>query len=647
MPLRIQQNIFQTQRRLLTAALAIVASGMLLLAFFLHVLFTPAHALPANDFVTTWKTDNPGSSNGSSITIPTTGGGYNYDVDWDNDGTFDEFGLSGSVTHDFGTPGTYTIRIQGNFPRIYFNNTGDKNKIININQWGTGQWSSMAGAFFGCANLNSTATDVPDLSNVTDMSHMFHFASSFNGDVSGWNTGTVTDMSSMFNNATSFNQPIGSWNTSNVTDMSYLFFNAPAFDQPLNSWNTSNVTDMSAMFFNSSSGSFNGDITSWNTSNVTSMFAMFLNATAFNQNISNWDTSNVTNMTSMFSGATAFNQPIGSWDTSKVESMGQVFYSTTSFNQDISSWDVSSATNMNDSLSYAGFSRDMYDVILAAWAAQPVQNNVTLGAQGLYYCSSVAARQSLISNHSWTISGDTKKCDDDGVDDSVEDNGPNGGDANGDGILDSDQNNVASFPNQVLGGGHYVTLQADSPGNSCQTVSNVFQYAEEDTGEEDTDYTYPVGLTDFTLQCTSPGGSATITVYYDQLYNTTNWVPRKYSFINGGYRPALVPTFGTFNRNGTLVTTMTYTITDGGALDDDGMVDGVIYDPIGPALSPTAPVDNNGGSGGSGGGSGSGSTGAPNTGVGANVNSSVLILSVLIVLTGLGAYGVRQLLRKT
>ena len=86
-------------------------------------------------FITTWKTDNPGTSNNTSITIPTVGGGYNYDVDWNNDGVFDQFGITGSVTHDFGTAGTYTIAIQGVFPRIYFANGGDKEKIISINQW--------------------------------------------------------------------------------------------------------------------------------------------------------------------------------------------------------------------------------------------------------------------------------------------------------------------------------------------------------------------------------------------------------------------------------------------------------------------------------------------------------------------------------
>ncbi len=54
-------------------------------------------------FITTWKTDNPGVSCSSCITIPTTGGGYNYDVDRENDGVYDDFGVSGDIMYDYGT----------------------------------------------------------------------------------------------------------------------------------------------------------------------------------------------------------------------------------------------------------------------------------------------------------------------------------------------------------------------------------------------------------------------------------------------------------------------------------------------------------------------------------------------------------------
>ncbi len=124
-------------------------------------------------FVTTWKTDNPGTSNNSSIRIPTYGYGYNYHVDWDNHGILDEFNLTGSVIHDFGSPGTYTIRIRGTFPQIYFYYNTDREKILSVDQWGDISWRSMERAFYGCVNLVVNATDAPDLSNVSNMSYMF------------------------------------------------------------------------------------------------------------------------------------------------------------------------------------------------------------------------------------------------------------------------------------------------------------------------------------------------------------------------------------------------------------------------------------------------------------------------------------------
>ena len=39
--------------------------------------------------------------------------------------------------------GIYQIAINGNFPRIYFNDTGDKQKIISVDQWGDMQWTNM------------------------------------------------------------------------------------------------------------------------------------------------------------------------------------------------------------------------------------------------------------------------------------------------------------------------------------------------------------------------------------------------------------------------------------------------------------------------------------------------------------------------
>src|SRR5690554_3580524 len=116
-----------------------------------------ASAQQEDYFITTWKTDNDGISNNTSITIPTyIGETYEYDVSWNNDGVW-ETGFTGDATHDYGVAGTYTVAIRGVFPRIYFNNEGDSRKIISIDQWGTISWNSMANAFYGCWNVEGNA----------------------------------------------------------------------------------------------------------------------------------------------------------------------------------------------------------------------------------------------------------------------------------------------------------------------------------------------------------------------------------------------------------------------------------------------------------------------------------------------------------
>ena len=65
---------------------------------------------------------------------------------------------------------------------------------------------------------------VEDMSGWTgSVSQGFGAKSTFNGDISKWNTGKVTNMYSMFRDASAFNQDIGSWNTEKVTTMQLCF----------------------------------------------------------------------------------------------------------------------------------------------------------------------------------------------------------------------------------------------------------------------------------------------------------------------------------------------------------------------------------------------------------------------------------------
>ena len=306
--------------------------------------------------VTTWRTASPNES----ITIPVGSSTGAYTVDW-GDGTV--VNVTGDASHVYASAGEHQVVISGDFTRIYLNShpvaqapcnhisddclhqTSSAQKLQSIDQWGDIRWESMNSAFEGASNMVYRANDAPDLSSVTDMSQMFFYAESFNGDISSWDVSGVTDMSDMFSVAVSFNSDISSWNVSSVTDMSNMFYVASSFNSDISSWSVSNVTDMSRMF--AQAESFNSDISSWSVSNVTDMSSMFRSAESFNDDISPWDVSGVTDMSHMFRGADSFNGDISTWDVSGVTNMSWMFSGADSFNGDVSPWDVSGVTGMS------------------------------------------------------------------------------------------------------------------------------------------------------------------------------------------------------------------------------------------------------------------------------------------------------------
>ncbi len=328
-------------------------------------------------YTTIWKTDHVGSSAANQITIPASGS--NYTIHWeevDNPTNHGTTTASDYYTLTLPTPGVYQIQItkgNGSFNAITFNNEGDILKLLEITRWGDTPWSSMENAYTGCANLTVSATDLPNLqqvssmawmfssctslqtvpnvdqwnvSRVSNLTGMFYKASRFNASLSSWNVENVTNMSYLFGDATNFNQSIANWNVAKVTNMSAMFYQASTFNQPLGNWNVSKVTDMSFMF--SAATAFDQPLDNWNVGNVTNMGAMFYQARAFNQSIEKWNVSQVTNMTNLFRAASAFNQPLNPWKVGNVTSMENMFYQATAFNKSIGDWDVSKVTNMSN-----------------------------------------------------------------------------------------------------------------------------------------------------------------------------------------------------------------------------------------------------------------------------------------------------------
>jgi surface protein len=308
-----------------------------------------------NQFVFTIDTENTssGSSLNTQFMMPlVSGGSYNATVNW-GDGSSDTITSYNQqeVTHTYSSAGQYEVSIEGTLQGWQFNNAGDKLKMLDVKQWGVLDLSTNA-AFYGCANLNASATDAPTISS-TSFFNMFRDCTNFNGAIGNWDIETITSLQEAFKDASTFNKPLNSWNVSNVSTMNSMLRDCISFDQDLNSWDTSNVTNMSNVFRGCIQ--FNGHIYSWDTSSVTNMQYMLNNCDLFDQSLAAWNIESVTNFTNFMQNAT-------------------------------------------------GLSTTNYDATLISWAAQSVSQNESINFGGSQFTESAyASRFSLIEDDGWTI----------------------------------------------------------------------------------------------------------------------------------------------------------------------------------------------------------------------------------------------------
>lgn len=246
---------------------------------------------------------------------------------------------------------------------------------------------------------------------------------------------------------------------------------------------------------------------------------------------------------------------------------------------------------------------------------------VASSTNGVYTISSasVSNLSSLTNNvgtSSLTVTDDN---DGDGITNNTEDSAPNSGDGNDDGTTDAAQLHVSSVTNPVTS--EYSTVSVD---DACE-LSEVSVKRASDLGS-DSGYIYPLGLLDFTADCGIPGFTTTVTQYY---YGSTtqDFILRKYA--NGSYQTVSGATFSRQTIGGVQVLVVSYQVTDGGMLDDDGLANGVIVDPAGPATLASSAS------------SGVNSVGAPNTGlpmINIGIFIGALVLGIVMILSRVGVF---------
>ena len=249
---------------------------------------------------------------------------------------------SNSFKGKFATSGDKTIKVNNT---NYIINTDSDG---NFNQEYSGD--DITGINFNSVDIQEL-TQLPDMSNVTNMNNMFYNCRSLTSlDLSNFDTYNVISMTYMFYGCSGLTSlDLSGWDTSKVTNMSYMFYRCRSLTSlNVTNFDTSKVNNMNSMF-RSCYSLTSLDVSNFNTSNVTYMNNMFYECRSLTSlDVSDWNTSKVTNMSGMFDECSSLTSlDLSGWDTSKVTNMSYMFencYSLTSL--DVSNFNTSNVTNM-------------------------------------------------------------------------------------------------------------------------------------------------------------------------------------------------------------------------------------------------------------------------------------------------------------
>jgi len=170
---------------------------------------------PADGGVIPPETDNfrlevdttlAGTSGANQFTLPLIPGGtYNFIAVVDG---VDQPAHTTDVspTYTFALSGINTLSIKPanallpteGFAGVYFNDAGDKLKVLDVSSWGEMLWEDFRASFFGCANMVITSTDVvPVSAGATTTENMFNGCTSLSALPAVFDTTNITNANGM------------------------------------------------------------------------------------------------------------------------------------------------------------------------------------------------------------------------------------------------------------------------------------------------------------------------------------------------------------------------------------------------------------------------------------------------------------------
>ena len=327
-------------------------------------------------FISIWDTTKVTSGATNEITLPlsSSGGDYNFTVDWGDGST--SLVTTNAASHTYATAGIYTLTITGKIIGWEMIASQAK-KITDITQWGCLKGAGTK-AFYQCTSLTTiSATDTLNTQGITsffrqfygcefltaldvsnwDVSSATNFEGQFHGckalttlDVSNWNVSSGTNFYSQFSTCLSLTTlDVSNWDVSSATNFYRQFYRCESLTAlDVSNWDVSSVTIFYQHFYQCES-LITLDVSNWNVSSATSFYGQFSMCRSLTTlDVSNWNVSSATSFERQFNHCESLTAlDVSNWDVSSATNFNSQFYGCLSLTAlDVSNWDVSLATNL-------------------------------------------------------------------------------------------------------------------------------------------------------------------------------------------------------------------------------------------------------------------------------------------------------------
>ena len=272
--------------------------------------------------------------------------------------------------------------------------------IRSLKQIGRAPWSQLRIYDWTNAISQTQSSDIPDLSNLTNLASCFYKAQKMNqANVGQWDMSNIRTATAMFYQNLRFNQDLNTWDTSSLRsdniagmDLRSMFSTCNSFNGNIANFFMGRTTsgssmfyqnfamnqDLSTKFISAAASPTGSSYVAWDVSNFTNYQSMLGQCKVFNKSISNWNiggNSSITsiNFSNLFAGSFRFDQDISTkfisaaasptnvaytaWDTSKVTNMSLMLYNAQDFGTigDISNWNTSNVTTLSNFSNYSDY----------------------------------------------------------------------------------------------------------------------------------------------------------------------------------------------------------------------------------------------------------------------------------------------------